>query len=116
MAHSLRVLILLPHVHIVVSGREVIGRRRVRHAIDRLSILMVLHLLNNLLHVLTCLLELGELLLEAYVEGFERDDFLGHRHTLDTSEQVVRHIVGSLENVVLLQVDRSQGHVLNLID
>ena len=116
MAHCLRVLVP-PHVHIVVSGSgEVIGRRRVRHGIERLSILMVLHLLNNLLHVLTCLLELGELLLEPYVEGFEGDDFLGHRHTLDTSEQVVRHIVGSLENVVLLQVDRPQGHVLNLID
>ena len=119
MAHHLRVLVLLPHVHIVSVGREVIGRRS-RHASDRLSILasdlMVLHLLNYLLHVLTRLLELGELLLEPYVEGFERDGFLGYGHTLDTSEQVVSHVVGGLENVILLEVDRSEGHVLNLID
>ena len=119
MAHHLRVRVLLPHVHIVSVGREVIGRRS-RHTIDGLSILpsnlMVLHLLNNLLHVLTCLLELCELLLKPYVKGFQRDDFLGYGHTLDTSEQVVRHIVGSLENVILLQVDRSQSYVLNLID
>ena len=119
MAHHLRVLVLLPHVHIVSVGREVIGRRS-RHTTDGLSILpsdlMVLHLLNNLLHVLTCLLELGELLLKPYVEGLQRDGFLRYRHTLDTSEQVVCHIVGGLENVILLEVDRSQGHVLNLID
>ena len=119
MAHHLRVLVLLPHVHIVSVGWKVIGRRS-RHTIDGLSILasdlMVLHLLNNLLHVLTCLLELCELLLKSYVEGLQRDDFLSHGHTLDTSEQVVRHIVGCLENVILLQVNWSQGHVLNLID
>ena len=119
MAHHLRVRVLLRHVHIVSVGREVIGRRS-RHTIDGLSILpsnlMVLHLLNNLLHVLTCLLELGELLLKPYVEGLQRDGFLRDRHTLDTSEQVVCHIVGGLENVILLEVDRSEGHVLNLID
>lgn len=77
---------------------------------------MVLHLLNYLLHVLTCVLELCELLLEPEVEGFQRNDFLSHGHTLDTSEQVVRDIVRRLENMVLLQIDWSEGHVLNLID
>ena len=51
------------------------------HAVDLSSILssnlMVLHLLNYLLHVLTCVLQLSELFLEADVEGFKRDDFLG---------------------------------------
>lgn len=77
---------------------------------------MVLHLLNYLLHVLTCVLELCELLLEPEVEGFQRNDFLCYSHTLDTSEQVVRDIVRRLENMVLLQIDWSEGHVLNLID
>ena len=90
------------------------------HAVDLSSILssnlMVLHLLNYLLHVLTCVLQLCELFLEANVEGLERDDFLGGRHTLYSSEQVVSHIIRSLKHVVLLQINLSHAWVLNLIN
>jgi len=120
MAHHLLLLSLLPHVHIVSVIWEVIARRSSSHTIDTLSILptnlMVLHLLNYLLHVLTCVLKLCELLLEPYVEGFQRDDFLSRGHALDTSEQVMGDIVGRLKNMVLLEVDWPQGDVLNLID
>ena len=77
---------------------------------------MVLHLLNYLLHVLTCVLQLRKLFLEPDVEGLERDEFLGWRHALDTCEKVVRHIVGRLENMVLLEVNLAHPWVLDLID
>lgn len=90
------------------------------HAVDLSSILssnlMVLHLLNYLLHVLTCVLQLCELFLEADVEGFEGDDFLGWRHTLDSGEQVVSNIIRSLKHVVLLQINLSHARVLNLVN
>jgi len=74
MAHQLLVLRLLTHVHIVSAGRKIISRSG-WHTVDSLSILasdlMVLHLLNYLLHVLTCVLELSKLLLEPNVEGFQ---------------------------------------------
>ena len=80
MTHHWILLGLLTHaIHVSVGG-EVVGGGRPVHAVD-LSILssdlMVLHLLNYLLHVLTCVLQLCELFLEADVEGFKRDDFLG---------------------------------------
>ena len=114
-------LILGLRVHVVHVGglREVAGRGG-GHGLQRLPILasdlMVLHLLNYLLHVLTCVLQLRKLLLEPVVEGLEGDHFLGVCHRLDTCQQVVRHVVGSLENVVLLEVDLPHAWVLNLID
>ena len=78
--------------------------------------MVVLHLLNNLLHVLACALQLSELFLKAYVESLKRDDFLRWSHALDTSEQVVSHIVGDLKNPILLQVNLSHVDVLDLID
>ena len=54
--------------------------------------------------------------MEADVEGLQRDDFLWWGHALDTSEQVVSHVVGNLKNPILLQVDLSHARVLNLID
>ena len=78
--------------------------------------MMVLHLLNNLLHVLTRALKLRELLLETHVESFQGDDFLGSSHALDTSEQVMSHVVRNLKNAILLQVYLSHVHVLDLID
>lgn len=78
--------------------------------------LMVLGLLNYLFHVLTRALQLVKLLRELLVEGLELNQFLGAFHALDTSQQVVRHIVGSLENVVLLHVDLVHCLVLNGLD
>ena len=77
---------------------------------------MVLRLLNYLLHVLTCALQLVKLLRELLVEGLELDEFLGWFHALDTCEQVVRHIVGGLKNVILLHVDLVHARVLNWLD
>ena len=78
--HLLLVLSLLADVHIVSVVCEVISASP-SHTVDPLSILtsdlMVLHLLNYLLHVLTCVLKLCELLLEPQVERLQRDDFLG---------------------------------------
>ena len=96
------------------------GGRRESLRVDPGSIgatdLLLLHLLNYLLHVLTCVLQLLELLLEPDVEGLERDDFLGGRHRLDTCQQVVRHIVAHLKNAVLLKVNLPHALVLNLVD
>lgn len=77
--------------------------------------LIALHLLNNLLHVLTRILQLLELLLEPDVKRLKGDDFLGRSHALDTCEQVVRDIVGSLENVVLLEANLPHVGVHNLV-
>jgi len=77
---------------------------------------MVLHLLNYLLHVLTCVLQLGKLFLKPDVEWLELDEFLSLRHALNTCQKVVRHIVGRLKNMILLQVNLSHARVLNLID
>lgn len=78
--------------------------------------LMVLSLLNYLLHVLTGALQLVKLLRELLVEGLQLDKFLGRFHRLDTCEQVVRHIVRGLKNVVLLHVDLVHARVLNWLD
>ena len=80
MTHHLIGPRLLTHtVHVSIRG--IVSGRRTVHAVDLSSILssnlMVLHLLNYLLHVLTCVLQLCELFLEADVEWFKRDDFLG---------------------------------------
>ena len=115
------ILLLLTQEGHVAS---VIGRKEWAtswlHAVHALSILssnlMVLHLLNYLLHVLTSVLELCKLLLEPYVEGLKTDDFLWMCHALDTSQKVVRHIVRSLKNVVLLQVNLAHAWVIDLIN
>ena len=91
MAHHLLLLARsLGHVRNVSVLSIVIGGvGRLLHIVDGPSLLasdlMVLHLLNYLLHVLTGVLQLGKLLLEPDVERLERDDFLGLGHTLDTS-------------------------------
>lgn len=77
---------------------------------------VALHLLNYLFHVLTRELQLLEILLKLVVVGLERDNFLGELHTLDTGQQVVRHVVGQLENAVLLRVDLSHARVIDLIE
>lgn len=77
---------------------------------------MVLGLLNYLLHVLTGALQLVKLVSELLVEGLELHEFVLRFHALDTSQQVVRHVVRSLENVVLLHVDLAHARVLNRLD
>ena len=124
MAHNLIRLIWLLSTHVarhVSVERAIVSVAWLLHRINcptpiLARNLMVLHLLNNLLHVLARALQLGELLLEADVKGLQRDDFLWRGHALDTSEQVVGHVVGNLKNPILLQVDLSHARVLNLID
>ena len=108
-------------LHVGIRGKLLIARvlRLLgRHALYSIlpSDLMVLHLLNYLLHVLTCVLQLGKLLSELLVEGLEGNYFLGWRHALDSCQQVVSHVVRHLKNAVLLQVNLSHTDVLNLID
>jgi len=77
---------------------------------------MVLHLLNYLLHVLTCVLQLRKLFLKPNVEWLQRDEFLRWRHALNACKKVVCYIVGGLENMILFEVNLSHAGVLNLID
>ena len=77
---------------------------------------MRLHLLNYLLHVLTRVLQLGKLFLEANVEGLEGDDFLSWCHALDTCQQVMGDIVAHLENAILLEVNLPHARVLDLVN
>jgi len=83
-------------VLLTLGGVEICGGGLLQ-VVDAAAILAAnllrLHLLNYLLHVLTCVLQLRKLFLEADVEGFERYYFLGRRHALDTCQQVVRNIV-----------------------
>ena len=74
------------------------------------------HLLNDLLHELTGLAQLLELLLEFEVEAAEGDNLVGGGHALDTCEQVVRHVVRRLENVVLFAVSLRVVRVRYFID
>ena len=90
-AHHL--ILLLAHVVRNVSvllalSSVIVGGGGLLHMVDAAAILAAdllrLHLLNYLLHVLTCVLQLRKLFLEADVEGLEGNDFLGGRHALDT--------------------------------
>ena len=92
LAHQL--LLLLAHVRrqliilLTLLLRVVVARRRLLQRVYGCSILptdlLRLHLLNYLLHVLTRVLQLGKLFLEANVERLEGDDFLSGCHALDT--------------------------------
>ena len=124
LAHQL--LLLLPHVGrqlillTLLLLRVVVVRRRLLQRVYGCSILptdlLRLHLLNYLLHVLTRVLQLGKLFLEANVEGLEGDDFLSRCHALDTCQQVMGDIVAHLENAVLLEVNLPHARVLDLVN
>ena len=124
LAHQL--LLLLAHVRrqliilLTLLLRVVIARRRLLQRVYGCSILptdlLRLHLLNYLLHVLTRVLQLGKLFLEANVEGLEGDDFLSRCHALDTCQQVMGDIVAHLENAILLEVNLPHARVLDLVN
>ena len=124
LAHQL--LLLLAHVRrqliilLTLLLRVVVARRRLLQRVYGCSILptdlLRLHLLNYLLHVLTRVLQLGKLFLEANVERLEGDDFLSGCHALDTCQQVMGDIVAHLENAVLLEVNLPHARVLDLVN
>lgn len=84
MPHNLLLRLLLANVLHFSVGKVTSSAVAWLHRHISVRNLMVLHLLNYLLHVLTCVLQLCELLLEFQVEGFEGDDFLSRGHALDT--------------------------------
>lgn len=125
LAHQL--LLLLAHVRrqliillTLLLLRVVVARRRLLQRVYGCSILptdlLRLHLLNYLLHVLTRVLQLGKLFLEANVERLEGDDFLSRCHALDTCKQVMSDIVAHLENAVLLEVNLPHARILDLVN
>lgn len=78
--------------------------------------LSAVELHNNLVHEFACFLHLGELVLKVHVEIAQVEHLLPIGHALDSSEQIVRHIVRMLKNVVLLTVNLAHGRVRNLIN
>lgn len=78
--------------------------------------ILPLDLQDDLVHEFAGLLQLGELLLKVNIEIAEVEHLLAVGHGLDPSEQVVGHVVGGLENVVLLTVKLTHSLVLNLVN
>jgi len=76
------------------------------------------HLLNYALHKLTGILKALELLGKLLVEWSQRQFLLTGPfwHRLQSSEQVVSDIVGTLENPILLAVHLTHRGVLDLVN
>ena len=77
---------------------------------------LAVQLHNNLVHKFACFLHLGELVLKVHIEIAQVQHLFAIGHALDTSEQIVCHIVRVLENVILLTVNLAHGRVRNLIN
>lgn len=84
--------------------------------LDGSIVALRLDLLNDLLHELARLAQLLELLLKFEVEAAEARNLPSRVHVLDAREQVVRHIVTRLKDVVLLAVGLRVVGVRNFID
>ena len=77
---------------------------------------LAVQLHNNLVHEFACFLHLSKLVLKVHIEIAQMEHLLAIGHALDSSEQIVRHIVRMLKNVVLLTVNLAHGGVRNLIN
>lgn len=77
---------------------------------------LTLQLEYYLVHEFTRFLHLGELVLKVHVKIAEMEHLLTITHALDSCEQVMRHIVRMLKNVILLTINLAHSLVLDLFN
>ena len=129
LSQNLLLLVLLPEVRrvdaalllsLALGARVVVAALGLRNDAglgDHCRCVVLLgHLLDDLFHVLACVLQLLVLLLEGLVERLKGDKFFSLSHALYAREQVVSDVVGHFENAVLFVVYLPQDLVLDLVN